>query len=437
MSIAYGTPAATELLSKYLFLASTQKQMLISKMSSPFPKGKKPEMGKMYTSNQYPVVECQDLQAAAGSDVKFQLRGPVFGKPFMGKSTFEGKGVQMPWSEATLKLNFSAFPVYAGDLTGQQVTIHDLYANAQDSAIFWAQNFTNEAALVHLYGARGFEVKQNWSVPLASDPDFANVLTNTVMAPSKNRHFRADGDALSGIADAGGGVLDIASTDSMNLNTIAAIVTENNESTFPIMGSRFDGDDMGVENPVGILLVSDRVYDKIKASGSAQISTYMSEAIARANRPGQHIIFKAAPLLWKNCLVIVQPKPIRFYPGDAIKYCATITSETESTLTVPTGAGWQSGTQAIAAVDRSIFVGAMALGKIIGGHTASKFGIHKKLAGFLWSEKWLNHDTRLEVAAMMLQSFGKFRFDLPFSTVVQPTDYGVMAIDSVVSLPLQ
>ncbi|MHC1623018.1 MAG: phage capsid family protein [Candidatus Methanospirareceae archaeon] len=437
MTIEYGTPKSTLLLSKYLFLSTTQKQFVISKLSSPFPKGKKPEMGKMYTSNLYPVVECHDLQKGAGAEVKFQLRGPTFGKPFKGHETFEGKGKKMPWSEAKLKLGFSSFPVYAGDAVDQQVTIHDLYNNAKDAAIFWAKNFTNEASIVHLYGSRGFENRMNWSVPLASDPDFVNILDNPVMAPSRNRHFRVDGDSLSGIADAGGGVLDIASTDRMTLASIAAMVTENEESTFPVMGSSFTGDDMGVEKPVGTLFVSERVYDEIKKSNSSEYATAASEAITRRNKQGQHIIFQAAPLLWKNCLVIIQPKPIRFYPGDAIKYCADITSETESEVTVPTGAGWQSGADPIAAVDRSIFVGAMAMGKIIGGHTASKFSNHKKLSGFLWSEKWLNHDTRLEVAAMMLQSFGKFRFDLPFSTVVQPTDYGVAVLDSVVSLPLR
>ena len=86
MTIEYGTPRSTLLLSKYLFLSTTQKQFVISKLSSPFPKGKKPEMGKMYTSNQYPVVECHDLQKGAGAEVKFQLRGPTFGKRPLARS---------------------------------------------------------------------------------------------------------------------------------------------------------------------------------------------------------------------------------------------------------------------------------------------------------------------------------------------------------------
>lgn len=428
----YGTPGAVELLSEYLFLASQQDQLLVNKMSGPFPKGgmKRAASGKrVYTPKTYPIIECMDLKAKAGSDVRFQLRGPVFGKPFKGQETFEGKGKRLPWDNATLKLNFSAFPVFAGSLVDQQVTTHDLYGNAKDAAIEWAQNFTNESAIVHMYGDRGYEMRMNWSVPLASDPDFSSIMDNPVLPPTRNRHYRADGDTIVAVTETAD-VLDFASTDVMTLRTLESIVTENNESTYPVIGCKFDGDEAGAEEPIGILMVSERVYDQIKRSGTSEIQTYMSQALSRANRPGQHSIFKRSPLLWKNCLVIIQPKPIRFYPGDTMTYSDSLTAETTVTATVPTGAGWDN----VRAVDRSVFIGSMALGKIIGGHNGSKYGIHKQLAGFLWSEEWQNHKTRLEVAAMMLQSFGKFRFDLDWGGVEQPTDYGVLAIDSVVEV---
>lgn len=428
----YGTPGAVELLSEYLFLASQSKELLISKMSAPFPANamsKAMAGGKVYTSNHYPIVECLDLKAKAGSEIKFNLRGPVYGTPAKGDENFEGTGKRLPWSNASLKLGFSAFPVYAGSLTDQQVTQEDLYTNAQDAAITWAQGFTNEASIVHLYGDRGYETKKNWSVPMAGATDLSRYLDNAVKPPSRNRHYRADGDTIVDITNTAG-VLDFATTDIMTLRTVEKIITENNESTYPIMGCKFDGDDLGAEEPVSVLLVSERQYDHIVATGGNQIQTLMSNALARASRPGQSDVFKRPSLFWKGCLITIQPRQIRFYPGNSMKYCSSLISEATTTATVPTGAGWDN----TRAIDRAIFLGSMALGKVIGGHNASKFGIHKTLAGFMWSEKWLNHDTKLEVAAMMLQSFGKFRFDLDWGGTVQPTDYGVMAIDSVVEV---
>jgi hypothetical protein len=426
MSIKYGTPEAVALLSDYLFQASQQKRTSINKMSAPFPKGAGMKEGRMQTSNHYPVVEAMDLMKGAGDEIKFNLRGPVFGKPFKGNENFEGKGLKMPWDQAALKLNFSAFPVYAGSKMDQQRTTHDLYTSARESAVDWVERFNNEASLVHLYGDRGFEMSGNWSVPLMSDPDFQAIMDNDVVCPTYNRHYMVNGDYIEPIT-AAASEISIATTDDMTLRTIEAIVTKNNESTYPVIGCKFDGDDMGVENPVGILLVSDRVYDQIKNSGN--ISTYEAQAVSRARMPGQHPIFQGAPMIWKNCLVIVQPKPIRFYSGNPLRHATSVTDATPvATDLVPAAFGTSY------ASDRSIFIGAMALGKVIGGHDASKYGVHKKLAGYMWSEEWLNHKTKLEVAAMMMQSYGKFRFDMTWGNQVQPTDYGVMAIDSVVPL---
>jgi hypothetical protein len=429
----YGTPGAVELLSDYMFTASKQDVLMVNKMTGPLPKGgmKKVLRGeRVYSKRNAPIVECYDLKLKGGADVRFNLRGPVFGKPFKGKETFEGKGKRMPWDNASLTLNFTAFPVFAGDLVDQQVTTHDLYTNAKDAAIEWATGYNTESAIVQMYGDRGYETSMNWSIPLASDPDFATIMDNEVLPPTRNRHYRADGDTVARITNTAG-VLDFATTDVMSLRVIEKLITANNESTYPVGGCKFVGDDQGAEDPLGLLWVTEPVYDAIKASGTSEIQEYLSAALTRRSRPGQHTIFQRAPLLWKNCLVVIQPKPIRFYPGDAMTYCNSLTAETTTSATVPTGAGWDN----LRAIDRSVFVGAMALGKIVGGHDGSKYGVHKKLAGFLWSEKWLNHDTRLEVAAMMFNSFGKFRFDLDWGGVEQPTDYGVAVIDSVVEIP--
>ncbi|MGC4441933.1 DUF4043 family protein, partial [Streptococcus suis] len=60
------------------------------------------------------------------------------------------------------------------------------------------------------------------AVPLASDPDFAEILVNPVKAPSKNRHFLSTGSGLERVSAAGNEIA-LATTDVFNADLVDAL----------------------------------------------------------------------------------------------------------------------------------------------------------------------------------------------------------------------
>ena len=58
--------------------------------------------------------------------------------------------------------------------------------------------------------------------------------------------------------------------------------------------------------------------------------------------------------------MVKMPKPIRFYAGDTVRYCASYETETESTCIVPASFGTTH------AVDRAILLGGQSLAQAFG-----------------------------------------------------------------------
>ena len=77
------------------------------------------------------------------------------------------------------------------------------------------------------------------------------------------------------------------------------------------------------------------------------------------------------------------PKPIRFYSGDSLRWCASLTSETETaTDLVPASFGSSY------AVDRALLLGGQAL--------ARRGGTRSRACPYFWSEG-LDHGDKLEL----------------------------------------
>ena len=118
------------------------------------------------------------------------------------------------------------------------------------------------------------------------------------------------------------------------------------------------------------------------------------------------------------------PKPIRFRAGDTVKYCASYTSETESSCVVPASFGTTH------AVDRAILLGGQALAEAFAKHNGSG-------GPFFWSEKELDHGDKLELLVGTIRGCSKVRFEIDHGDSKQFTDYGVTVIDTAVAIPAQ
>ena len=126
--------------------------------------------------------------------------------------------------------------------------------------------------------------------------------------------------------------------------------------------------------------------------------------------------------LWNGILLVKMPKPIRFYAGNAINWCGSYTSETETTTDlVPASFGTTY------AVDRAILLGGQAL--------AEAWGKHRQTGNpFFWSEKELDHGDKLELLVGAINGRSKVRFEVDHGNEKQITDHGIIAIDTVVKL---
>jgi N4-gp56 family major capsid protein len=419
--LAVGAPQAIILQSAGLFAANTQRNTILNRLTGKLPQQADAENSlRRQSSNEYPVVRCMDLTKVAGEEITFDLINPMGGKPIMGSAMAEGRGRAMNFSQDSLRINQSRYPISAGDTMTQQRTVHELRSLARSLGQRYMDNLSDQTVLVHMAGARGMHDNIEWAVPLASDADFASIMVNPVLAPTKNRHFTGNGSGIQSVTDAGASVLDIGTTDVMNMDTVDAIRTYLDSMPLPPPPVIFEGDKMANDSPLRVLLVSSEQYTSFVQSGNFRV--LQSQALARASQAGNNPLFAGDAGLWNGILIVKMPKPIRFYAGDAIKYCASYTSESESSLTVPSAFGTSY------AVDRAILLGGQAV--------AEAFGKHRKTsAPYFWSEKELDHGDKLEVLVASINGRSKIRFEIDHGSLgKQFTDFGVMVFDTAVKI---
>jgi hypothetical protein len=177
---------------------------------------------------------------------------------------------------------------------------------------------------------------------------------------------------------------------------------------------------MANDSPLRVLLVSSEQYSSFVKSGNFR--TYQANALARAGMAKNNPLFMGEAGLWNGILIVKMPKPIRFYAGNAINWCASETSESETTTdVVPSSFGTTY------AVDRAILLGGQALAEAFGQNTRTG-------NPFFWSEKELDHGDKLEVLVGQIAGKSKTRFLINHGDNEQYTDFGVAVIDTAVKL---
>jgi hypothetical protein len=221
--------------------------------------------------------------------------------------------------------------------------------------------------------------------------------------------------------NASGNEIGIASTDVFGINVVDAIRGLLDDMVFAPAPCKFEGDVQASDDPIRILLCSPAQFNKF--SQEATFRTYQANAMARAASSKTLDLFRGSNVaLWQGILVKM-PKPIRFYAGDPINWCASATSSTETTTDLVPAAF-----STTYAVDRAVLLGAQALGQALGKH--AKSGVP-----MFWSEKELDHGDKVEILAGKIDGMSKFRFDIDFGAEgIQPTDFGTIAIDTVVRI---
>ena len=197
-----------------------QRPTLMNRLAGPMPLQKDAEGHlRLQSSTDYPIVRCRDLSKKATDEISFDLFNIIGGKPAMGDTKIEGYGEAMTGTTDSLKINQYRKAITAGGKMTQQRTPWELDKLAKAQAESYMMRLNDQLPLVHLAGARGDAYSIEWAIPLASDPDFASILINTLRAPTRNRHFMSTGSGIEQIA-AGGNEITIATTDVMNTDVL-------------------------------------------------------------------------------------------------------------------------------------------------------------------------------------------------------------------------
>ena len=419
-SSAYGDTTNMVKQAVGLFATHMQRNSTFNRLTGKMPKGEDGAVATLrkQTSQHMPIVTVQDLSKGEGDEVTFHLLNPVNAKPIMGSAYAEGKGTGMKLSQDKLHVNQARFPISLGDAMTDIRSPDDFRRLGRPVAQNLMDRYVDQSLLVHMAGARGFHDNVEWVVPTTADADFASIMVNPVKAPTKNRHFLAD--ATDGVKAfvLNGADADLGSTDLFSIDTVDAMRTVMDQMVLPPPIIKLDGDVMAEDSPLRVWLMSPAQYNLFAKSPSFR--NFQASAFARASQAKQHPLFLGEAGLWNGFLLMKMPRPIRFYPGQVIKYCASNTTEVESDA--PVAAALGSGF----AVDRSIILGGQAIAQAFASSKNS--GVP-----FFWSEKELDHGDKVELLIGSVRGVSKVRFAVDTGdNGTEFTDYGVTIVDSVV-----
>lgn len=404
-----------------LFASHNQRNTTMNRLTGKMPTGTAgAEMTlRKQSSSHMPIVKCMDLGKSTGDEVTFHLLNPVGAKPIMGSANAEGRGVGMKLSEDRLRVDQARFPVDLGNAMTSIRSPADFRKLGRPVAQGLADKYVDQSNLVHMAGARGFNDNIEWIVPTTADADFAAIMVNPVKAPTKNRHFIADGGNGVKPFTVNAGEVDLVSTDLLKMDTVDGIRTYMEQIALPPPPVIFEGDEAATDSPLRVLLVSPAQYSTFATDPNFR--SFQASAMARASQAKGHPLFKGDAGLWNGVLIVKMPKPIRFYAGDTIKYCASYTSEAETSCIVPASFGTTH------AVDRAILLGGQAVAEAWAASDKSKIP-------FFWSEKELDHGDKCELLLGMIRGVSKIRFDVDHGDGSQFTDYGVTVFDTAVPI---
>jgi len=417
--MAYGDPQAMVEQAAGVFAQCQQRNTTMNRLT-----GKMPKMEgalatvKKQSSTSMPIVQAQDLGKGKGDEVRFNLINPSGGYPIMGSEIAEGKGVGIKISEDKLRVNQARFPIDMGDVMSQIRSPVDLRRVGRPLAQQKMNDYIDQSILVHLAGARGSHDNIEWRIPVESNTAFSKIMVNRVKAPTKNRHYMAKAGSIQQIALSGGDI-DMATTDLLKMSTVDAVRTFMDQIELPPPPVQFDGDQAATDSPIRVMLLSPAQY-----SGFATDSSFRSmqaSAMARAQQAKQNPLFMGDAGLWNGILLVKMPKPIRFYAGDTIRYCAAYDTEVESTCLVPAGFGTTF------AIDRAILLGGQALAQAFAASEHSGMP-------FFWSEEKGDHGDKMELLIGAILGMSKVRFAVDRGDEIQFTDHGVTVLDTAVPI---
>ena len=382
---------------------------------------------KQQSSQYMPIYRVDELTKTAGDRVQVDCGQIAKFVAIMGDQNAEGMGPAIDYSVQELLLNMATLPISAGGVMSQQRTVHSLRKNAIYQLTEAMPRFRWQRSLVQMAGARGKNDGVDWILPpnTATGPDagLAAMMVNPIQAPTYNRHFVVSAGTL---IQGGAQLASIASTDVMRLSVVDEMAAIWSEMAVRMRPIRVPGDPAAGDSPIkGVFFMDPLVWDSFiqDNTSNSNIRKFETDAIRRAEVGNlrAHPLFSGNVMIWNDILLRKMNFPIRFDAGDSVPVVtqANRLTATESNVTVAAiGAGF--------AVARSLFLGAGALACVSGGDRRSQETYT------LLEKNTDNFGRDLQFAGQLMGTEAKLRWALPGPVGLEPTDFGVMAIDCVV-----
>ncbi|WP_421180347.1 DUF4043 family protein [Aeromonas enteropelogenes] len=396
------TAQANKVLQAALFLESQRSRSLVNMLTEEAPKNAKINGGKQ-TSPGAPVVRVRDLTKQRGDEVDMQIFHKLNKRPTMGDRKIAGRLENLSQASFSLRINQTRHGVDAGGKMSQKRTKHELRAIARTLlADGYYGSLTDQRGFVQLAGARGDYMHDDIILPLADDPEFADIMINEVMAPTYERHFfGGDATSLETLDDA----------DKFNLDCVdnlALFLAESGNAIQPIKLAA----DKENGNPLFLLMVSPRQWDDFYRSSSGRDWNAMLVAAVERSKGLNHMIFRGDVAKWRNILIRpYEGMPIRFNTGSTVNVCAANSADgAETQVTTAT------------TVDRAVLLGGQAL--------ANAFGSGAEGGSFNMHEEKTDHDNATEMSINWMGGLKKIRFRNKSGDM---QDHGVIALDTAVS----
>lgn len=412
--IPLGHSLARKIYGSAVFAEMCQKPTFLSRLIGPSPdlSDARNKLEKMQTSPEYPIVRITDLSRSAGDKVSCDMFHILQGKPVTGDVILAGNMMNLTSSSVDITLNQLRAGVNTGGRMTQQRTLHDLRSVGRSAlAGYWAR-LMDQVKLVHFAGARGSHNTPDWVVPLASDPDYANIMVNTVTPPTYDKHFYA-GEATS--------MATLDETCYLTLDDIDRLRASIDEMSIPMQPIVLPDDPASQDEPLFVLMVTQRVWHYLQTrTGEKAWRTFLQNAQVRGSK---NPLFAGEPGMWNGILIKKMPRPIRFAPGEVVTVCQNVAAATTTTSTVSASLG--GAAVANYAVDRCLLLGGQALAEVWGQH--SKSGTHMS-----WHEETSDHDNVLEASISAIGGVQKLRFPGSDGFI---RDHGVAVIDCVAPDP--
>lgn len=424
-SIPSGSPQANKQYSKALAAMATRQPTPVKMLTGPMST-EDSAMRKLrqQTTIDMPIVRVDELTKGPGDRVQIDCAHVIKLRPTMGDTNAEGKGAALKYSSQDILIDMATLPVSAGGKMTQQRTPHSMRQNALMQLKGGMPRFRWQRCQVMLAGARGNQDGNDWIVPQQSDPEFADIMINALKAPTYNRHYVVNAASLT---QGGLQAASLATTDILKLSHIDELAALWSEMATRMAPIQIPGDPAASDDPIkGILLIDELVWDGLitDTTASNNIRTFETNAMKRAQYGDlkAHPLFSGSPILWNGILMRKMTTGIRFAASDAYNYVA-VANRLTATETAGAVSASLSTTHVMA---RSLFLGAQALGMASGANQTSE-------ETYSLLENRTNFGRNLEFAGEIIGAEQKLRWSLPNSAGdLEPTDFGVLVIDSVV-----